>query len=53
MTGNLLPACAPLSRPAALRGKDHQAQALAQPGVRPMVMRGRTLEGYLYIDRPR
>jgi TfoX/Sxy family transcriptional regulator of competence genes len=33
-------------------GKEHQAEALAQPGARPMVMRGRTMEGYIYIDPP-
>jgi TfoX/Sxy family transcriptional regulator of competence genes len=33
-------------------GKEHQAQALAQTGARPMVMRGRTMEGYIYVDPP-
>jgi TfoX/Sxy family transcriptional regulator of competence genes len=33
-------------------GKDRQGDALAQPGTRPMVMRGRTMEGYIYIDPP-
>jgi TfoX/Sxy family transcriptional regulator of competence genes len=33
-------------------GKDRQGDALAQPGARPMVMRGRTMEGYIYIDPP-
>src|SRR5215510_4039226 len=27
-------------------GKDHRGNALAQQGARPMVMRGRTMEGY-------
>src|SRR5215471_18949863 len=31
-------------------GKDRQGEALAQPGARPMVMRGRTMEGYIYVD---
>jgi len=31
-------------------GKEQQAQALAQAGARPMVMRGRTMEGYIYVD---
>src|SRR5712691_11574041 len=31
-------------------GKDRQGDALAQPGARPMVMRGRTMEGYIRID---
>ena len=33
-------------------GRDQQAQALARPGARPMVMRGRTMDGYVYIDPP-
>jgi TfoX/Sxy family transcriptional regulator of competence genes len=33
-------------------GKDRQAEALAHPGARPMVMRGRTMEGYVYVDPP-
>jgi TfoX/Sxy family transcriptional regulator of competence genes len=31
-------------------GKDRQREALARPGARPMEMRGRTMEGYLYVD---
>src|SRR5262249_37398918 len=31
-------------------GKDHRGNALAQQGARPMVMRGRTMEGYIYVD---
>jgi TfoX/Sxy family transcriptional regulator of competence genes len=33
-------------------GKDRQREALAQPGARPMEMRGRKMEGYIYIDPP-
>jgi TfoX/Sxy family transcriptional regulator of competence genes len=33
-------------------GKDRQRDALARPGSRPMVMRGRTMEGYIYVDPP-
>jgi TfoX/Sxy family transcriptional regulator of competence genes len=33
-------------------GKDRQAEALAHTGARPMVMRGRTMEGYVYVDSP-
>lgn len=33
-------------------GKDRQADALALPGARPMVMRGRTMEVYIYVDPP-
>jgi len=33
-------------------GKERQAEALARPGARPMVMRGCPLEGYLYVDPP-
>ncbi len=31
-------------------GKDRQHDALARPGARPMEMRGRVMEGYVYID---
>jgi TfoX/Sxy family transcriptional regulator of competence genes len=34
-------------------GKDRHAAALAQFGARPMEMRGRTMEGYIYVDTPR
>ena len=27
-------------------------EALAQPGARPMQMKGRALEGYIYVDHP-
>ena len=33
-------------------GKDRYHDALAWPGARPMEMRGRTMEGYVYIDPP-
>jgi hypothetical protein len=33
-------------------GKDQQSQALAQPSTRPMEMRGRVMEGYVYVDPP-
>jgi TfoX/Sxy family transcriptional regulator of competence genes len=33
-------------------GKDRQGDALAQQGARPMVMRGRAMEGYIYVDPP-
>ncbi len=33
-------------------GKDRQEEALAQSGARPMIMRGRAMEGYVYIDPP-
>ena len=33
-------------------GKERQAEALAQSGARPMEMRGRTMDGYVYIDPP-
>jgi TfoX/Sxy family transcriptional regulator of competence genes len=33
-------------------GKDRQADALAQPGARPMVMNGRPMEGYIHVDPP-
>jgi len=33
-------------------GKERQDDALAQQGARPIVMRGRTMEGYVYVDPP-
>jgi TfoX/Sxy family transcriptional regulator of competence genes len=33
-------------------GKDNQDQALAQSDVRRMIMRGRPMEGYVYVDPP-
>jgi hypothetical protein len=33
-------------------GKDRQHAALARRGTRPMEMRGRTMEGYVYVDPP-
>ena len=33
-------------------GKDRYRDALAWPGARPMEMRARTMEGYVYIDPP-
>jgi TfoX/Sxy family transcriptional regulator of competence genes len=32
-------------------GKDSQRDALSRPGARPMVMRGRTIAGYVRVDR--
>lgn len=33
-------------------GKDQQPDALSRPGARPMEMRGRVMEGYVYVDPP-
>ena len=33
-------------------GKDRQEDALARPGARPMEMRGRTMDGYIFVDPP-
>jgi TfoX/Sxy family transcriptional regulator of competence genes len=33
-------------------GKEQQPDALSRPGARPMEMRGRTMEGYVYVDPP-
>jgi TfoX/Sxy family transcriptional regulator of competence genes len=33
-------------------GKERQADALSRPGARQMEMRGRAMEGYVYIDPP-
>jgi TfoX/Sxy family transcriptional regulator of competence genes len=51
LNGNLVAAAS--HRGLLLRvGKDRQAEALAQSGARPMVMRGRAMEGYVYVDPP-
>lgn len=51
LNGNMVAAASP--RGLLLRvGKDRQTEALAQSGARPMVMRGRTMEGYVYVDPP-
>jgi TfoX N-terminal domain len=33
-------------------GEQAQDSALARPGTRPMIMRGRRMEGYVYADSP-
>jgi len=33
-------------------GSEREAEALRQPGARPLVMRGRTMPGYVYVDPP-
>jgi TfoX/Sxy family transcriptional regulator of competence genes len=33
-------------------GKQRKVTALARRGARPMVMRGRTMEDYIYVDPP-
>ena len=33
-------------------GKDRLDEALAQPGARPMIMRGRPMVGYVFVDSP-
>ena len=51
LNGNLVAASS--GRGLLLRvGKDRQADTLAQCGARPMVMRGRTMKGYVYVDSP-
>ena len=51
LNGNLVAAAS--RRGLLLRvGKDRQAEALTRFGARPMVMRGRTMEGYVYVDSP-
>jgi len=51
LNGNLVAAAS--RRGLLLRvGKQRQAEALAQSDARPMVMRGRTMEGYVYVDPP-
>jgi hypothetical protein len=51
LSGNLVAAVS--ERGLLLRvGKDRHCVALTWPGARPMEMRGRTMEGYVYIDPP-
>jgi len=51
LNGNLVAAAS--RRGLLLRvGKEHQREALSRSGSRPMVMRGRTMEGYIYVDPP-
>jgi TfoX/Sxy family transcriptional regulator of competence genes len=51
LNGNLVTAAS--RRGLLLRvGKERQAMALTQSGARPMVMRGRTMEGYVHFDPP-
>jgi TfoX/Sxy family transcriptional regulator of competence genes len=51
LRGNLLLGASP--RGLLVRvGKDAQPKALTRPGARPMVMRGRTMDGYVYVDPP-
>jgi TfoX/Sxy family transcriptional regulator of competence genes len=49
LNGNMVAAASP--RGVLLRiGKDRYREALARPGTRPMEMRGRPMEGYIYVD---
>ena len=51
LNGNLL--CGASKRGLLLRvGKGQQSQALARPGTRQMAMRGRPMDGYIYVDPP-
>jgi len=51
MNGNLLAGAS--RRGLLLRvGRERESEALARPGARPMVMRGRILEGYVHVDPP-
>jgi TfoX/Sxy family transcriptional regulator of competence genes len=51
LNGNMVAAASP--RGLLVRvGKDRQNDALTRPGARPMEMRGRTMEGYVYVDPP-
>ena len=51
VNGNLVAAAS--KRGLLLRvGRERQDEALAQPGTRPMEMRGRRMEGYVYADPP-
>src|SRR6516164_6684507 len=49
LNGNLLAGVS--TRGLLLRvGEERQREALSRPGIRPMVMRGRTMKDYVYID---
>jgi TfoX/Sxy family transcriptional regulator of competence genes len=49
LNGNMVAAAS--KRGVLLRiGKDRYGEALTRPGTRPMDMRGRPMEGYLYVD---
>src|SRR5258708_14620555 len=51
LNGNLLAAAS--KRGLLVRvGELRQANALARVGARPMSMRGRTMEGFIYVDPP-
>ena len=51
VNGNLVAAAS--KRGLLLRvGRERQDEALAEPGIRPMEMRGRRMEGYVYADPP-
>ena len=51
LDGNMLAAAS--KRGLLLRiGKEQQPTALLRSGVRPMEMRGRVMEGYVYVDPP-
>jgi TfoX/Sxy family transcriptional regulator of competence genes len=49
LNGNLVAAVS--KRGLLLRvGKERHGKALTKPGVRPMEMRGRVMEGYVFVD---
>ncbi len=51
LNGNLLAAAS--RRGLLLRvGREHQDESVAKLGARPMVMRGRTMPDYVYLDPP-
>src|SRR5258708_3479329 len=51
LNGNLLAAAS--ARGLLVRvGNDRQRHALTRPGARPMEMKGRTMQGYIYVDPP-
>ena len=51
LNGNLLAAASKRGLLARV-GQHQQSAALEQQGARPMVMRGRTMPGYIYLDPP-
>lgn len=50
LNGNMMLAASPARGLMVRVGKDGYAAAMKKPGTRPMEMRGRPMEGYLYVD---
>lgn len=53
LNGNMMLAASPARGLLVRVGKAGYPAAMKRPGTRPMEMRGRTMEGYLYVDDAR